>query len=228
MFKDLCDKKCNMTFFHFPSNFVYWENVSEHEKLKEMYLPKIRQMEKYTKDALYYNGCTSVVNSSYSATNDNKEYNYYLLDQLLLSNVVWKPLDNMIEKVNNSKDMFNICAENSVIRGCWYNTYDMDNFQELHNHDTYPFEHNGKMYHPSFSVVYIINNDSNKNDTIFKIRGDMPFTPKGVECKFDTSDESSIKEGTVMIFSSLLDHVVKPVKIPGRTTIIYNIFSTYQ
>lgn len=225
--KELLALKIKMSFLHFPSNFVYWEDVSEHTKIKDVYLPKIRQMEKYTKDNISYGGSTSVVNSSYSATNENKKYNDFLMDDFIVSNVVWKPIDNMIEKVNNSKDMFNILVKNSIITGCWYNTYNENNFQELHNHDSLSFEHNGKMYHPSFSVVYIINNDSNQNDTIFKLRGDIPFSPKGVECRFDTSNEKSIKEGTVMIFSSLLDHVVKPVKIPGRTTIVYNLFSTY-
>jgi len=217
-----------MSFFHFPSNFVYWEDVTEHKKIKEVYLPKIREMEKYTKDNISYGGSTSVVNSSYSSTNSTNKYNKYLLDDFIVSNVVWKTIDNMIGKINNSKDMFHIPVQDSIIRGCWYNIYDENNFQELHNHDSMSFEYKGKVYHPSFSIVYVINNDSDKNDTIFKLRGSLPFSPKNVECRFDTSYEKSIKEGTVIVFSSLLDHVVKPVKIPGRTTIVYNLFSSYS
>lgn len=228
LFKDVHSNKNKMSFFHFPSNFVYWEDVTEHKKIKDMYLPKIREMEKYTKDNISYGGLTSVVNSSYSPTNSNTKYNEILLDNFIVSNVVWKTIDNMIEKINNNEDMFHIPVKDSIIGGCWYNSYDENNFHELHNHDSMSFERNGKMYHASFSIIYIINNESDKNDTIFKLRGDVPFSPKGMECRFDTSNEKSIKEGTVMVFSALLDHVVKPVKIPGRTTIVYNLFSSYS
>ena len=43
------------------------------------------------------------------------------------------------------------------------------------------------------------------------------------DIEIDTADYSDIKEGTVIIFPSNFHHKVKPIKIPNRITVSYNI-----
>jgi hypothetical protein len=45
---------------------------------------------------------------------------------------------------------------------------------------------------------------------------------------FKTSDEKNVGEGTVMIFPYDLNHMVRPCKKPGRVTLAYNIYSTWE
>ena len=67
----------------------------------------------------------------------NKIYNEFLK----------KPLDKMIS---------------SIIRR--YKLYRKDiDFQELHDHRTYPITRNDKQFFPCFSIVYILNNNGHLN-----------------------------------------------------------------
>ena len=65
--------------------------------------------------------------------------------------------------------MKNINIDEVKITTAWFNTYDT---QELHDHNGYPVGD----FHPCFSLVYILNNPNNSNDTVYRLK-QQPFLP---------------------------------------------------
>ena len=58
-----------MTFFHFPSHFVYWAQIPEHMELKKVLMPIIQNFESDIKNNKPFSACN--VKSSYECENDN-------------------------------------------------------------------------------------------------------------------------------------------------------------
>jgi len=46
--------------------------------------------------------------------------------------------------------------------------------------------------------------------------------------EFKTANVPEIKEGTVLLFPSCLNHYVRPITESGRITIVYNVKSTWD
>ena len=204
-----------MSFFHFPHHFVYWTKVENHEDIKKKYLPIIRDNENNTIFNNPFPLCD--VNTSFCLT----ELNKFLHEDTITKNVVWNPLMNMINE-HNKKNLFKIDHKASIINDAWYNTYKLNQFQETHNHRGSYIYHNDSKYYQTYSVIYIIDSAEERNNTVFKLDGPLPFININDDCKFNTSKVEDIGEGTVIIFSSLLNHFVLPI-YNSRTTISYNV-----
>lgn len=108
----------------------------------------------------------------------------------------------------------------------WFNIYNIGEYQELHNHISLPFPKNNKIYHPVFSLIYILNDESNQSSIAFRdFQTHRPF------CKFldgnlvDTGTFPDIKEGVVIAFPLCLDHMEKPATTNGCVTIAFNMYS---
>ena len=213
-----------MPFHHFPSNFVYWENIESHENIKSMIEPIILEINTKIKNNPFssckFNTSFFVVDPEMNRIND------FLHDEKITDNIVWKPLSKMLDSYKDL-NIGSIFAKESIINEVWWNVYDKNEFQELHSHQHESICVNGKRYHPSFSVIYVLKDDNEHSSVVFKQKYPNPFLPLTDDYNFDTSLIHEIKEGTVMIFSSVLEHLVKPCIIPGRITVAYNIFSEY-
>ena len=130
-----------MTLFNFPSNFIFWTKIEEHEKLKNILLPKIyadTSKIKYDEDG------ASITNYF------EKENILHHLEQDLLNDIIWKPFKKMYDEPDLK---LRYSPDNSTIQSIWYNLYDEKNcWHKTHTHPT-----------STFSGIYLLHlNDKNK------------------------------------------------------------------
>lgn len=210
-----------MSFFHFPSHFVFWTQVSEHVKLKNKLLPDIEQINSRVRNIPF--SCSEVI-SSFNCP--EKEINNFLRDEWIEESLVWKPIFQMLQKVELMEGMRNINPNKLIITDAWYNIYEEKIYQEMHHHDGNVITCDGKPFHPFLSIVYILNNPNETNNTVFRI-DESPCWPRKIAINFDTSKEPSIREGSVIIFPSDIPHMVKPSTKPGRVTIAFNVHANF-
>jgi len=212
-----------MSFIHFPTEFIYFEKVCGHSEIKQICMPQITELRKKRKNNPFI---ASKLNTSFYYDEKMFAENEFLNNNNLLhKNVVWKPFENMVNKYNALRlHPINIGA--SLIKTCWWNYYEKDNFQESHNHLGPCVEKDGRLLHASFSIIYILHDENDKSSVMFKKAGPMPFKGLDENVIIDTS-YLSIGEGSVIIFPSNLNHYVKPCLKPGRVTIAFNIYSEY-
>ena len=205
-----------MPFHHFPAHFVYWTQIPEHKEIRETYLPKIQELHDDIKNNKPFEACKF-------STSFSMDMNKFLYDPMLVDNVVMKPLTNMLNEIGSMNGMKPIEVDSVQITTAWFNTYDTNEFQELHDHNGYPIDD----FHPCFSLVYILNNPNETNDTVYRLKH-MPFLPYHAMYEFDTSTAKSIQEGTLIVTSASLPHLVKPSANPGRITIAYNVYAKFS
>jgi len=89
-----------MPFYHFPSEFVYWTQNPDHDKLKEKIKPVIQNLENQVRDSRSFSLCNVI--SSYPHTDP---YNLFLKDDQTQHSIVWKPITTMLEEMSK-KDGF--------------------------------------------------------------------------------------------------------------------------
>ena len=207
-----------MPHIKFPSHYLYWTQVKEHENIKSKLLPIIHNLiSKNNYDNPFKQNCTMT-------TNFSKKIDF--LDNEMKEKIIWACLSEMILETNCFPS---IKPVDFIIKNYWFNLYEKGDFQEMHDHLALPEIINGKMYHDTLSVVYILNSEEEDNSTVFKLTGTtIPYVPMLQECKFDTGVVKEIKEGTLLIFSNQLNHYVRPIKKSGRITIAFNISCAFK
>jgi hypothetical protein len=198
-----------MSFYHFPSEFVFWDKVENHDEIKKEILPKILEDSKNKKNNPFYN-CK--FNTSFQH-NDNRDLN--VMDKKM-SDVIFFYLKKMFKIIN-----FN--AEKLMINKGWWNVYDEGEFQEEHDHLGPPTYLDGDLFYTALSVIYILHDDNEKSSIVFRKDGPFPLMEPYRENVFKTEDVKEIKEGTILIFPYNLRHLVKPCIKPGRVTLAYNV-----
>ena len=203
-----------MSFYHFPSEFVFWDKVENHDEIKKEILPKILEANKNKKNNPFDN-CK--FNTSFQH-NDKRDLN---VTDKKMSDVIFFYLKKMFKIIN-----FN--AEKLMINKGWWNVYDEGEFQEEHDHLGPPQYLDGDLFYPAFSVIYILHDENEKSSIVFKKGGPFPLIEPHHENVFRTEDVKEIKEGTILIFPYNLRHLVKPCIKPGRVTLAYNVRSVYK
>jgi len=204
----------------FPPDFVFWTSIENHKEVKDYLLPLIKQKEEESIKTPTRWYCD--VNSSFEKNSiGENNFNQFLLDPKIIKDIVWNPLDKMLSEVKNLP-----IPKESSISECWYNSYTIGQYQEIHNHLADSFIVNEKSFKDTFSLIYIIDSQDEKNRTMFYSLGPHSCTNELNNLTFDTSNEESICEGTVLIFPCHLLHYVQPTK-NSRTTISYNIASSF-
>jgi hypothetical protein len=214
-----------MPFHHFPSEFVYWQQVEKHEHFKQELLPKILEENAKTVNNpfKYCNFNTSY----YVDPETNMENNTILRDEELINHIVVDPIDNMIREYNDL-GIHKINQSDLIIFSGWWNVYNKGDFQEEHSHMALPIKVDDRMYFPYLSVVYVLNDESKESSLVFTKDSPIPFKRLLEPHSFNTYEETSIKEGVVMIFPCNLKHRVRPVVNDSRVTIAYNIFANFE
>jgi len=201
-----------MGVYYFPANFVYWQQVKDHDKIKDVLLKEIYKRGDVS------NGDLGLYAASTNYKEDQSLLNGY--DQNIIKNIVWDPLENAIDEFNSGDSTKKISFKESRIVNSWYTYYKEGGNFALHNHC-------GDSKN-SFSMIYILKDENEHNRTIFtELSNDYISTTSDCieDTLFDTSSVKDIKEGSVLIFPSSLYHYVHSVKIPGRITIAINIVS---
>lgn len=197
-------------FYIFPTNFVYWEKIKNHNTLKEKYIKIIEEnlsknKEKFKDNFLWGCECqTSFFNIQLTKN---------LFDDDFINDVIWEPMDNMLKELGSSINL--PCPKNSHIEHLWYNNYDLGNWQEIH-------DHTGKNEN-TYSGIYVLKLDE-ENPTVFVNSGKIrSWNMKENYSFFDTL---RVEEGNVIFFPSELMHYVNPCK-NNRITVSFNISSTF-
>jgi len=216
-----------MPFADFPSKFIYWTQISDeiHENIKRELVPEVEEDSKKHGDNKPFSLGRATTN--YSQENKNGQF---LIDDYYLDNIVWEPLEKMMKEYNNTK-VFPILLNKSIVSGSWYTLYDEDDSFGPHSHynnNNITLSNDNEIFRNSFSFIYILKDDNEKNQTVFMVDDPSCMISPSNIIEYDTGDNESIKEGTVIIFPSNLLHYVKNVKIPGRITISYNLNSSFH
>lgn len=218
-----------MGIYYFPTNFVYWENIENHEEIKKQFLKEIepiRRKFEFNKKGVV-NGSTSYENGD-MINDDSTIVNFLKRNKMVNSNVIWKPVDNAISEINSVRTQNPVVLKQSIIHTAWFTEYRKNSTFNYHTHLGHGVTLDGKNYHPSFSLVYILHDENKDNVTTFMNPTSMYVsTEQTIQHDFNTSQIPEIKEGAVLVFPSSLYHCVEEVEIPGRITIAINIFSSH-
>jgi hypothetical protein len=200
----------------FPTDFVYWEPVSNHDKIKTVLIDKILNSEENfinNKKTYLENAHTSYGNKKFTPPE-------------FLTDLVWNPVENLIQKLISLKMINEVDISELLLGNDWYTKYDDNGSMGLHAHDNkHLIYFNNKSYNTFFSLIYILHDENERNSTRFKVplRSHPLSVGSQKEIIYDTNCNSEIKEGVVMVFPSSMFHEVVPVKIPGRITIAFNV-----
>ena len=207
-----------MTHIKFPSHYLYWTQVKDHENIKSKLVPIIHNLiTENNYDNPFKKDCTMTTNFLKKAK---------FLDHEIKDKIIGKYLQEMISETNcftNRKPV------DVIIENYWFNVYEKGDNQEMHQHIALPSIIDGKRYDTTFSIIYILNSDEEENSTVFKLTDTaIPFHPLMQPVEFDTSKVDEIKEGTILIFSNQLNHFVRPIKKSGRITIAFNVACCFE
>tara|TARA_B110000444_G_scaffold43719_1_gene39696 strand:- start:277 stop:915 length:639 start_codon:yes stop_codon:yes gene_type:complete len=208
-----------MSFISIISQFLYYRTIPEHEEIKKQLMPKILEQEEKFK-----NNNIGIENAYTNYSNEVKwrEHSSFLGDPSVLKPIV---LQTIVEVINHMKSN-NILPippyKGYFIDNCWYTRYNTDGSFDYHQHGHTQSIIDGKIANTIFSIIYILNDQNVGNSTMF-MNHDRNYLAISEDIEIDTAYYSDIKEGTVIIFPSNFHHKVKPIKIPNRITVSYNI-----
>jgi hypothetical protein len=209
----------------FPTNFVYWEPIGNHDKIKPILIDKILK-----NDKKYENNKASLENA-HTSYSQNEFGNKNFTPPEFYTDLVWNPVKNLIRKLSSLEMINESDISELMLDKDWYTKYDDNGSMGLHAHiKEQPTYYNNKLYSSFVSLIYILHDENERNSTCFKVIPGFPPLSMGPqkEIMYDTSCNSEIKEGVVIAFPSSLLHEVVPVKIPGRITIAFNVMCNFS
>lgn len=202
----------------FPYDFVFWTNVENHKKIKEKFLPiALEKSNKISGQKPSSWKCD--LTTSFLKQN---QFNDFLVDNELVNSIVWDSVDKMFNEIEHLT-----IPSSSIIRESWFNAYQKGQNQEIHSHCSHNLFIDGKNYHQLYSLIYVADSKDKTNKTVFFKEKPIPGQEPHLDYVFDTGNESSITEGTVIIFPSHLLHYVRDAE-DYRMTFSYNIISSFD
>jgi hypothetical protein len=205
-----------MSFISIISQFLYYRTIPEHEEIKKQLMPKILEKEEKSENT------KNIQNAYTSYSNEWNEHNNFMVEPSVLKPVVLQTIDEVISHIKTNNMLPIPPYKEYFVSNFWYTRYNTGGSFDYHDHGHVQTILNGQVAHTAFSIIYILNDQNVGNSTIFENR-DRKYLSIFDGIKIDTMDLYDIKEGTVLIFPSNFLHKVKPIKIPNRITISYNI-----
>ena len=194
-----------------PSPFLFWTEVENHEEIKKLLLPEIKKeskKEKYhttpgkvhRKEGLVPQVWQCEVITSYFDAEESKE----LLKKNLTTSVIQTALKKFYSDPNCPVETK---PKKHNLRDIWFNVYEPGYWQEEHMH-------NGSTY----SGIYLLELNE-ENTTVFKY-----FSSSFKYSKFNNPvyETKHIKEGNIILFPSEFLHAVKP-SINYKVSISFNL-----
>ena len=158
-----------MGIYHFPSNFVYWEHVKDHQEIKKLFLNEIEHLRRkfeFNENGIV-NGSTSYENGDMK-NDDTTIVNFLKRTNTINSNLVWKPVDNASREINRGRTQNPIMLKHSFIHTSWFTEYKKNGTFNHHTHlGPHSLTLNDRQYIPSFSLVYILHDENEGNATTF-------------------------------------------------------------
>jgi hypothetical protein len=213
-----------MGVFYFPCDFVYWRKIPNHDKFKKELLKIIENTDKNCKlHPIITNGKTShgvhIVNNEITKRVE------------MVNSVLWDTLDEAIKDLRDKNPHLSKIKKSKILN-LFYTKYEKDAYVSAHNHmaNCQYLTHtiNDEKFFPTFTLIYIVNDNNKRNQTVFfqpSMVGNT--TSEAQENRFSTSEVEEISEGTVLLFPMSLYHEVKKIEIAGRIILSFNIVSTF-
>ena len=208
-----------MSFISIISQFLYYRTLPEHEEIKKQLIPKILEQEEEFK-----NNNIGLENAYTNFSSEIKwhENNSFLVEPSVIKPIVLQTIDEVISHIKTNNMLPIPPYTEYFITNAWYTRYNTGGSFDYHNHGHAQHIMGGQVAHTVFSIIYILSDESDKNSTHFATH-DRNYLSISDSIEIDTADIHDIKEGTVIIFPSNFLHKVKPIKIPNRITVSYNI-----
>ena len=195
---------------NWPSPFLFWTEIENHQQLKEELKPKILEqssdMKFYNKPMQLRKPGDSTWNCEVITSYFDRESSNSLFTKDILYSIISKPLDDLF--LEEKCPMMNK-PKNTYISEIWYNVYREGYEQEIHAH-----------HGATLSGIYILElNEPNttmffSHNTSFAYCGDTKF--------MGAYKTDHIKEGNVLLFPSEFMHCVKK-STKSRITISFNL-----
>ena len=188
-------------FFFFPSPFVFHYEVPEHLTIKQNLQSTLKSLYQSHHHENKYKWSKNSKYQSNMCTNFNvakQQRSWYTKSDLQA--FVWNPIDQLLSELNQQTSQ---CKLDDI----WWNVYQKGDYAPLHNHGNY-----------GISGVYLLQlNEPNK--TVFSCN-----TRTTIKNEHDLQyyDTKHVKEGTVLLFPSQLNHSVDPAE-STRMTISFNV-----
>jgi uncharacterized protein (TIGR02466 family) len=203
-----------------PSPFLFWTEIENHEELKKTLLPKIKkesEKEQYHTTPGKVHRRLNLTPQVWQCEVITNYFDPYESRELLMENLKSSIVENVLKKFYDDKYCpVPIKPKNHILKDIWFNTYKPGYWQEAHTHD-------GSTY----SGIYILELNE-ENTTTFFNHGVSQFSYAKSEkskCSRFTDpnyETKHIKEGNVLLFPSEFVHAVS-VCSKQRTTISFNI-----
>ena len=160
----------------FQGPFVYWTEVDNHASIKSRLMPFIKKLSENNNSTVTVDGSTS--------TYYHQTYPYITGD--MLEEIVWKPLDDMMNTKGLEKP-----EDGYGIEGLWWNNYTDGGRTQVHKHER-----------ADWSGVYVLHLEGENTTTFCSQYGQSPNSGYMNEIK----RFSEVPEGCVMIFPSFMQH----------------------
>lgn len=197
-----------MSIKFFPTNFVSYAEVENHQEIKDALLPRILHYSEVYKDKPEYRWNMSTGSNMVTTygTGADKDITTIIL-QNYIRNIVWDPFKEVVDYAGVTK------FSDAGVTNLWWNRYNPGDYGELHSHS------NGAPGTPNYSGVYFLDLQE-KNTLEFY----SPFLSSShpINSTLHYMNTDDVTEGMVCIFPATLSHQVKPVT-KRRITISFNI-----
>jgi len=206
------------------SQFLYFRTLPEHEEIKKQLLPKIlEQKDVYKNNNMGMENAYTTYNNDPTTVHPVSNDTTFLLDEQIITPVVRQSIKEAIDHMKRNNMLPLPCYKGYTISRSWYTRYAIGVKFQSHSHGQDPVIIQGYVGQPAFSIIYILNDQNDKNSTFFESH-DRNYLPRTSSIQIDTANIHDIKEGTVIVFPSTFLHGVTSIKVPNRVTISYNVY----
>ena len=209
---------------YFPSNFVYWRKIPNHEIFKDRIINIIKSDSEHFKD-------DNLINNEKTTLGNLKIEHELLNYKEFIDSVVYDTLKEMLNHINSRKSILQTNILSSTIIRCWCSEYYKDSLISFRNHTNNGrrvYFIDNKKYRSSFTVLYIVNDPNKQNSITF-----VQTSKEGVSSHyhqqlfFHTREREDISEGTVLIFPSSLSYQSDIIKESGKIIFSCDILSHF-
>ena len=196
-----------------PSPFIFWTKIENHNELKDRLLPQIK--ERILNDQLHNSPgnvhripgeMPSVWQCEVITSYFNRKEEEKIFDEEIIKSIIVDPLKKFF---NNPNCPVKNKPKKTKLKEIWFNYYKPGYWQEVHSHTG-----------TTYSGIYILElNEPNTTKFLNYSMQKYNYSSNKLEMEYDTKH---IEEGNVIIFPSELPHSVE-ISTQNRCTVSFNI-----
>jgi uncharacterized protein (TIGR02466 family) len=200
---------------NWPSPFLFWTEVENHDEIKKELVPKIREQ---SQDMKYYNKPMQVRkpgdsnwNCEVITTYFDREDSNKLFSKEILYSIISKPLESLLSEQTCP---IKTKPQKTSITEIWYNVYKEGYEQEIHAH-----------HGATISGIYLL--ELNEPNTTVFFSHSSSFSYERNNFYTGSYPTEHITEGNVILFPSEFAHAVKKSQ-KSRISISFNLLCEFK